>query len=256
MLDGQVLEDARQKIYNDVRLSALFGKSDGMETDPGKVLERIQCTIDYEQLTNAFFVIENVSETWEAKKAVYPLLDDACPPETVFAADTSCFPITRIGALTTRPENVLGIHFMNPAPMKPTVEMIRSEQTSETSIEIADQLLAAMGKDYVLVNDSPGFVSNRVLMLMINEAVFVLQEDVAQAKQVDDIFKKCFGHKMGPLETADLIGLDTILNSVEVLHDSFDDSKYRPCPLLKKMVDEGLLGRKSGRGFYSYRPGE
>ena len=254
-IDDDILEKTRQEIRNNVRLSALFNKDDSQEQDPDEVLKRILFTTDYKPLTKAFFVIENVPETWDAKQSVYPKLDAVCPENTVYAADTSCFPITRIGALTNRPDRVLGIHFMNPVPMKPTVEMIRGHHTSEESIQIADRLLTALGKDYVLVNDSPGFVSNRVLMLTINEAVFLLQEDVANAEQVDDIFKKCFGHKMGPLETADLIGLDTILNSVLVLYESFNDSKYRPCPLLRKMVDAGLMGRKSGQGFYSYQKG-
>jgi 3-hydroxybutyryl-CoA dehydrogenase len=141
---------------------------------------------------------------------------------------------------------------MNPVPMKPMVEMIRGYHTTDETIETAKTLLAQMGKECILVNDSPGFVSNRVLMLTINEAVFLLQDKVASAQEVDRIFKTCFGHKMGPLETADLIGLDTILFSVEVLYESFNDSKYRPCPLLKKMVDAGLHGRKSGQGFYTY----
>jgi 3-hydroxybutyryl-CoA dehydrogenase len=147
------------------------------------------------------------------------------------------------------------MHFMNPVPMKPTVEVIKGFHTSEETLATAQQLLSQMGKDGIVVNDFPGFVSNRVLMLTVNEAVFVVQDGVATADQVDQLFKTCFGHKMGPLETADLIGLDTILYSIEVLHECFGDSKYRPCPLLQKMVDAGLLGRKSGKGFYDYTVG-
>jgi 3-hydroxybutyryl-CoA dehydrogenase len=147
---------------------------------------------------------------------------------------------------------VIGMHFMNPVPLKPMVEAIRGHHTSEATIAIARHFLAQMGKDCILVNDMPGFVTNRVLMLTINEAVYVLQDGVATAEQVDQIFKTCFGHKMGPLETADLIGLDTMLYSVEALYESYNDSKYRPCPLLKKMVDAGLHGRKNGKGFYDY----
>jgi 3-hydroxybutyryl-CoA dehydrogenase len=141
---------------------------------------------------------------------------------------------------------------MNPVPLKSTVEVIRGYHTSEQTLETALALLARMGKTGIVVNDSPGFVSNRVLMLTINEAIFLLQDGVASAEDIDTIFKNCFGHKMGPLETADLIGLDTILYSIEVLYEAFNDSKYRPCPLLKKMVDAGLHGRKSGTGFYKY----
>lgn len=254
-IEANALEQCAQDIRNNVRFARMFSKDSGQTQGPDEVLKHIEFTSDYQPLSDAFFVIENVPETWQAKQAVYPQLDAVCPAETVYAANTSCYSITRLGALTNRPDKVLGIHFMNPVPMKPTVEMIRGHHTTEESIQIASELLAGMGKDYVLVNDSPGFVSNRVLMLMINEAVFVLHEGVAEAQQIDAIFKKCFGHTMGPLETADLIGLDTILNSIEVLHESFSDSKYRPCPLLKKMVDAELLGRKSGRGFYLYEKG-
>ncbi len=254
-LGNDILDNAREKIRNNVRFHALLTKDKSSSLDPGDILDRIEFATDYAALKNAFFVIENVSEKWEAKRSVYPLLDEVCPDETVYAVDTSCFSITRVAALTNRPDRVVGIHFMNPVPLKPTVEMIRGYHTSEESIGIAKSLLSDMDMDCVLVNDSPGFVSNRVLMLTVNEAVFCLQDQVATADQVDDIFKKCFGHKMGPLETADLIGLDTILYSIEVLHESFNDSKYRPCPLLKKMVDAGLLGRKSGQGFYTYNQG-
>jgi 3-hydroxybutyryl-CoA dehydrogenase len=144
------------------------------------------------------------------------------------------------------------MHFMNPVPMKPMVEVIRGYHTSEETIGTARSLLAGMGKEAIVVNDSPGFVTNRVMMLTINEAVFTLQDQVSTVEDVDRLFKSCFGHKMGPLETADLIGLDTILLSLDVLYESFNDGKYRPCPLLKKMVDAGLYGRKNGRGFYSY----
>ena len=247
------LERARAEIRNNVRFQA-FGKKDKSQADdPAAVLDRILFTTDYAPLAEAHYVIENVSEKWEAKSSVYPKLEAVCPPETVYAVDTSCYSITRVGALTQRPDKVIGIHFMNPVPMKPTVEVIKGWHTSEQTIAITNELLARMGKDSVLVNDSPGFVSNRILMLTVNEAVFTVQDQVASAQQVDEIFKKCFGHKMGPLETADLIGLDTILYSIEVLHESFGDSKYRPCPLLKKMVDAGLLGRKSGQGFYKYK---
>ncbi len=246
------LERARVGIHNNVRFSA-FGKKDKSAADkPEDVLGRILFTTGYEALHEAHYVIENVVEKWDAKASVYPLLDAVCPPEAIYAVDTSCFSITRVAAITTRPDKVIGIHFMNPVPMKPTVEVIRGWHTSEQTIATTFELLAGMGKTGVLVNDSPGFVSNRILMLTVNEAVFTVQDQVATPAAVDEIFKKCFGHKMGPLETADLIGLDTILYSIEVLHESFGDSKYRPCPLLKKMVDAGLLGRKSGQGFFKY----
>lgn len=251
-VSNEVLERAKAEIYKNIRLGRMFNKS-AEQTNPNDILARITFTTDYGALKDADFVVENATEKWEVKRAIYPQLDACCPERCVFAADTSCYSITRLAALTHRPDRVVGIHFMNPVPLKPTVEMIRGYHTSEATLETAKALLASMGKDCIVVNDSPGFVSNRVLMLTINEAIYLVQERVAEPAEVDQIFKKCFGHKMGPLETADLIGLDTILYSIEVLHESFNDSKYRPCPLLKKMVDAGLYGRKSGQGFFKYQ---
>lgn len=250
-INDDILEKARTEIYKNVRFGRLFDKGMSQE-DPEVVLERIHFTTNFEDLHDVNFVVENVVEKWDVKKGVYKQLDEICPPHTVFAANTSAISITRIGGATQRPDKVLGMHFMNPVPMKPTVEVIRGYHTSEQTIGFACDFLDGMGKEGVIVNDSPGFVSNRVLMLTVNEAVYLVQEQVASAAEVDQIFKSCFGHKMGPLETADLIGLDTILYSIDVLYESFNDSKYRPCPLLKKMVDAGLHGRKSGQGFYTY----
>lgn len=247
-----ILEKAQAEIYKNVRFGRLLDKT-ATPQDPGEVLGRIRFTTEYEALHDVNFVVENVVEKWEVKKEVYPLLDAICPPHTVFAANTSAISITRLGGVTRRPDKVLGMHFMNPVPLKPTVEVIRGYHTSAESMSIARQFLEGMGKEGVVVNDSPGFVSNRVLMLTVNEAIYLVQENVASAAEVDQIFKSCFGHKMGPLETADLIGLDTILYSIDVLYESFNDSKYRPCPLLKKMVDAGLHGRKNGQGFYTYQ---
>ena len=186
------------------------------------------------------------------KKEVYAKLDAICPQDCVLAANTSTIPITRLASLTKRPSKVIGMHFMNPAPLKPVVEMIRGAHTSDDTLETAKRLLAQMGKECIIVQDSPGFVSNRVLMLAINEAIRVVQEGVARAEDVDRIFKTCFAHKMGPLETADLIGLDTVLYSLQVLHEHFGDDRYSPCPLLEDMVKAGLHGQKAGQGFYQY----
>ncbi|HLF24988.1 MAG TPA: 3-hydroxyacyl-CoA dehydrogenase family protein [Anaerolineae bacterium] len=250
-VSDSALERARAAIHQNLRLARLLSKSSAQES-PAEALARIVFTTDYAALSAVDFVVENVVEKWEVKRQVYPQLDALCPPHCVFAADTSCISITRIGALTQRPDRVLGIHFMNPAPLKPTVEIIRGYHTSAETLETAQAFLASIGKDGIVVNDSPGFVTNRVLMLTINEAIYLAHEHVAAPQDIDQLFKKCFGHKMGPLETADLIGLDTILDSIEVLYESFNDSKYRPCPLLKQMVDAGLHGRKSGQGFYTY----
>jgi 3-hydroxybutyryl-CoA dehydrogenase len=247
----EILERAKQQIKNNIRFQGFFKKGE-TAVSPDDMLHRIKFSTNYKFLEDAEFVIENTTEKWKIKKDVYEKIDAVCPANTVFAANTSAISITRIASVTKRAPKVVGIHFMNPVPMKPMVEMIRGYHTTDETIETAKTLLAQMGKESILVNDSPGFVSNRVLMLTINEAIFLLQDQVASAQEVDRIFKTCFGHKMGPLETADLIGLDTILFSVEVLYESFNDSKYRPCPLLKKMVDAGLYGRKSRQGFYTY----
>jgi len=247
-----ILERAEQEIKKNIRFQTLFNKEKKVGSSDD-ILKRITFSTNYKLLDSADFVVENVTEKWDIKKEVYAQLDAICPDRTVFAANTSAIPITRIASATKRAKNVIGMHFMNPVPMKSMVEVIRGYHTSDATIEIAKSFLAQMGKEGIIVNDSPGFVSNRVLMLTINEAIFLLQERVASASDVDKIFKTCFGHKMGPLETADLIGLDTILLSIEVLYESFQDSKYRPCPLLKQMVEAGLYGQKSKQGFYVYQ---
>jgi 3-hydroxybutyryl-CoA dehydrogenase len=247
----EALAKARSEIKQNLRFQAFLRKGEEKQSSQS-VIEQIQFTTDYGALGAAYFIVENVIEKWEVKRRCYERLEEVCPAPVVFAANTSAIPITRIASATKRPQQVIGIHFMNPVPMKGMVEVIRGHHTSAETIETTQKLLARMGKEWVTVNDSPGFVSNRVLMLTVNEAIFLLHEQVASAEDVDNIFKGCFGHKMGPLETADLIGLDTILFSLEVLYESFNDSKFRPCPLLRRMVDAGLHGRKSGQGFYNY----
>jgi 3-hydroxybutyryl-CoA dehydrogenase len=252
-VSGGALERASERIAESARLQRLLRSPGGVATS--EVLERITFTVDYGALGRVDFVIENVTEDWQVKARVYEEIDKLCPPQAVFASNTSVIPITKIASVTERPSNVIGTHFMNPVALKPMVEVIRGYHTSEETISTTRALLASLGKDSIVVNDAPGFVANRVLMLTVNEAVFIVHEQVASADEVDRLFKSCFGHKMGPLETADLIGLDTVLRSIEQLHENFNDSKYRPCPLLKKMVDAGLHGRKTGRGFYGYPAG-
>jgi 3-hydroxybutyryl-CoA dehydrogenase len=247
------LDQARRALRDNLRMQALLGGG-GAPVKGEAVLERIAFTTDYDELSEVAFVIENVPEKPALKQEVYRRIDGICRDDCVFAANTSAISITRIGSFTGRPDRVLGMHFMNPVPLKPVVEVIRGHHTSEATLETARRLLEQMGKEGIVVEDFPGFVSNRVLMLTINEAIWLVQDGVASAEDVDRIFKTCFGHKMGPLETGDLIGLDTILDSLEVLHESYNDPKFRPCPLLRKMVAAGLHGRKSGSGFYPYRP--
>jgi 3-hydroxybutyryl-CoA dehydrogenase len=245
-----ILQRADAQIRQSLRFRGMFERSARVDSDA--VMKRIHFTLAYDELQRVDFVVENVTEKWELKRSVFQTLDAVCRPEVVFAVNTSCVSITKVASVTTRPTKVIGMHFMNPVPRKTMVEVIRGFHTSDETVQRAEQFLQGMGKECVVVNDLPGFVSNRILMLTINEAVFVVQDQVAKAEDVDTIFKRCLEHKMGPLETADLIGLDTILLSLEVLCESYGDPKYRPCPLLRKMVDAGLLGRKSGRGFHLY----
>ena len=179
-------------------------------------------------------MIENVTERWEIKKPVYEAIDSICKESCIFAVNTSVIPITRVASVTKRADRVIGIHFMNPVPLKPTVEVIRGYHTSEDTIQRTDEMLRSMGKSYVLVQDSPGFVSNRVLMLTVNEAIFLLMEQVSTAPDIDRLFRECFGHTMGPLETADLIGLDTIYYSIDNLYQEFRDSNIVRVRCLKK----------------------
>jgi 3-hydroxybutyryl-CoA dehydrogenase len=245
------LEKAKGEIYRGVRFHH-FLRRGGEPQNPDEVSGRITFSQDLAALAQSDFVIENVTEAWAVKQPVYTAIDRICPEHCIFAADTSAIPITQIGGATNRPDRVLGMHFMNPVPLKDTVEVIRGFHTSEATLQAARKLLGSMGKEAIVVNDSPGFVSNRVLMLTVNEAIQLVHEGVASAEDVDKVFRQCFGHKMGPLETGDLIGLDTILLSLEVLQEQFGDPKFRPCPLLRKMVHAGLLGRKTGQGFYQY----
>ncbi|CAN5691785.1 3-hydroxyacyl-CoA dehydrogenase family protein [soil metagenome] len=244
------LSRAEVDISRNVRFHHLVSGENRL--DVGSVLSKIAFTEDYAALGDSELVIENATEVWAVKLEVFGRLDEVCSETCTFAANTSAFPITKLGAATRRPDRVVGIHFMNPVPLKPVAEVIPGGQTSAITLARALALLEQMGKEGIVVGDSPGFVSNRVLMLTVNEAAFLVYEGVASAQIVDDIFKKCFGHPMGPLETADLIGVDTVLRSIEVLHDEFSDDKYRPCPLLQSMVAAGALGRKSGSGFHEY----
>jgi 3-hydroxybutyryl-CoA dehydrogenase len=247
----EALKTARETIAGNARLlPVVVGRAPARTAD--EILALITPTTDLGDLHEAGYVVENVTEKWDVKKDLYRDLDRVCGPECVLAVNTSAIPITRIAGSTNRPDKVIGNHFMNPVPVMPLVEVIRGFHTSEATLELSRRLLADIGKDTILVGDSSGFVTNRVLMLTINEAIFLLHEQVSTPTDIDRLFKKCFGHRMGPMETADLIGLDTVLYSLEVLLEEFKDPKYRPCPLLRRYVDAGRLGRKTGRGFHVY----
>ncbi len=218
-----------------------------------EILSKIHCTLDYAALAEVDWVIENVPENIGTKTQVYRSLRAACGPDTYYAINTSCIPITRLAALMPRPEQVVGAHFMNPVPLKKMVEVVQGYHTSDATLQATKALLKSLGKTAVLVKDFPGFVANRLSHLFMNEAAFLIQDGVAKAGEIDAIFRDGYGHKMGPLETADLIGLDTVLGSLDVLYQHYQDSKFRCCPLLRQMVDAGVLGKKSGKGFYEYR---
>lgn len=216
------------------------------------ILSRIRTTTDIEALNEAFIVVEAVTEDFNLKSEVFRSLDAVTRPDAILASNTSSISITKLGAATNRPDKVIGMHFMNPVPVMKLVEIIRSAATSDETYEKTRALTERFGKIPLACQDSPGFVSNRVLMPMINEAVFALYEGVATRESIDGIMKLGMNHPMGPLTLADFIGLDVCLAIMNVLHDGFSDSKYRPCPLLKRYVDAGWLGKKSGRGFYEY----
>lgn len=247
--DPRALERASERIELDARMAAMY-TPDAPES--GEVAARVTTTTDLTALADAGFVVENVTEKPAVKEEVYRRLDTICAPPCVFGVNTSAIPITRVGGWTARPDRVIGTHFMNPAHLKPLVEVIRGFHTSAEVIKATQELLTAIGKESVVVADSPGFVTNRVLMLTVNEAICLLDEGVATAAEIDRLFVRCFGHRMGPLATADLIGLDTVLYSLDVLLENFNEPKYRPSVLLRQYVDAGLLGRKSGRGFFGY----
>lgn len=218
-----------------------------------RALERISLSVDTQAaVETADVVIEAVPEDKNMKRELFGEIDAVAPEETILASNTSSISITWLGAQTARAERVVGVHFFNPVPMMDLVEVVRGRRTSDEVLETVRELVGALDKTAVEVNDSPGFVSNRVLMPMINEAVYCVMEGVADAEQVDEVMTLGMSHPMGPLRLADFIGLDVCLSILEVLHRELGEDKYRPCPLLRRMVDAGDLGRKTGRGFYVY----
>jgi 3-hydroxybutyryl-CoA dehydrogenase len=233
----------------------LKGSVERGETTPeamAETLARIEATLRLEQASGCDFVIEAVTEDLPVKQRVFRALDASAPPGAVLASNTSSLPITQLAAFTSRPQNVIGMHFMNPVPLMKLVEVIRGLATDQRTVTRTMAFAAALGKTPVQVRDSPGFVVNRLLMPLINEAAFCVYEGIATAEDVDQVMRLGANHPMGPLALGDLVGLDVVLSILDVLHAEFKDPKYRACPLLRQMVRAGRLGRKSGRGFYDY----
>ncbi len=250
-IDGDVLDRAinivSQNLDHQIKKGAV---------EPGskaEILNRITASTHLSEHSRADLVIESAVESFEIKSEIFRQLDDLCPPATVFASNTSSISITRLGAVTTRPGLVAGMHFMNPVAAMRLVEVVRGLDTTEETVASIRSVAEKMGKTPVECSDHPGFVSNRLLMPMINEAVFAVSEGIATPESVDEIMTLGMNHPMGPLRLADLIGLDNCLSVMHVLHQELGEPKYRPCPLLVQMVDAGRLGRKTGRGFFDYR---
>jgi len=252
-IEQRFLDAGVGRIRKNLERSVSKGKLD--ETDARAALDRLRAVLDLEEMKHADVVVEAATENREIKAEIFRNLDRITPPRTVLATNTSSISITRIAAVTGRPTQVIGMHFMNPVPVMKLVEVIRGLATDEATFQAIVSLSERMGKKPVEANDFPGFIVNRILMPMINEAVYALYEGVGEPKAIDDAMMLGTNQPMGPLALADLIGLDTCLAIMEVLHGGLGDSKYRACPLLRKYVDAGFLGRKSGRGFYSYDKG-
>jgi len=249
-IDPKALERALVTISQNMDREVARGKFSA--ESKSEAVARISGTVKMEELSTADFIIEAVIENIDAKLKIFQMLDSIARPQIILASNTSSISITKIGSATRRPGNIIGMHFMNPVPVMNLVEVVRGLQTADETQSATESLARSLGKTPVTVNDSPGFVSNRVLMPMINEAIYCVMEGVSSAESVDQIMKLGMNHPIGPLALADMIGLDVCLYTMEVLHSGLGDPKHRPCPLLRKMVDAGLLGRKSGQGFFKY----
>jgi 3-hydroxybutyryl-CoA dehydrogenase len=251
-LEERLLAKSRETIAKNLAREVAKGKRS--EADRDAALSRLKTTTEIERLAGVDLVVEAVVENEAVKTDLFTRLDAICPPGTILASNTSSISITRLAAATRRPDRFIGMHFMNPVPIMELVEVIRGIATSDATAEAIEGLARTMGKTPIFCEDSPGFVSNRVLLPMLNEAIEALREGVATREAIDGIMKLGMNHPMGPLQLADFIGLDTCLAILRVLQGGFGDPKYRPSPLLVKMVDAGWLGKKSGRGFYEYPP--
>jgi 3-hydroxybutyryl-CoA dehydrogenase len=250
-VSGDALDRARSGIERSLAKFVEKGKLSAEDRDAS--LGRLSAVTSIDALAAADYVVEAIVESVDAKRSLFAALDRITRPDVILASNTSSISITLIGAATSRPDKVLGMHFMNPVPLMTLVELIRGQATSDASMKVATELTTALGKVAVEASDYPGFIANRILMPMINEAFYTLMEGVGTPEAIDTVMKLGMNHPMGPLTLADFIGLDVCLAILEVLHQGLGDPKYRPCPLLRRMVDAGHLGRKTGRGVYDYR---
>ena len=250
-LNSELIGSAIKSIQKKICIDSMFGNN-LLAVNIKDIVSYLHPLETLEHLSQVDLIIENITEDTQAKKTLYKNMANHINQDCKILANTSCISITELASYLPNPGNVIGAHFMNPVPLIGTVELVKGFHTTQHTIDVALEFLSSIDKKGILVNDFPGFVTNRISHLMMNEAAFVVQDQVASIEDVDKIFKECYGHKMGPLELADLIGLDTVVRSLKVLYESYQDPKFRCCPLLMKMVNAGLLGRKSGQGFYTY----
>lgn len=245
----EILASARENIFQAIRLGNLFSKT---KHDADNLIENIDFTCDIGKIDDIDFVIESITESIKEKERLYRQINTMGISNKIIASNTSCIPITQIASWVDYPEHIIGTHFMNPVPQIDAVEVIISEYTAAETISRTESILNMLSKKIIVIQDFPGFISNRISHLMINEAAHILQEQNIEAKQIDTVFKQCYGHKMGPLETADLIGLDTIENTLNLLYTYYHEDKFKCCPIISEMVSKGFYGKKAGKGFYNY----
>lgn len=245
----EALNNAKDNIFQSIRLGNLFSKK---KYDATELIENIEFSCDIDKISCIDFIVESITESVKEKEGLYRQMNNIGIINKIVASNTSCIPITQIASWVDYPECIIGTHFMNPVPQIDTVEVIISQYTDTKTLSKTETILKMLGKKLIIIKDFPGFISNRISHLMINEAAYIFRDQDVEAKQIDAIFKQCYGYKMGPLETADLIGLDTIENTLNLLYAYYHEDKYKCCPVISEMVSKGYYGKKVGKGFYNY----